>query len=260
VTARRIAPVRRSFLARLAEGDTYGTLLILIVVAYALMAVVEDTRWARTIIGASFGATLLLALHTSHVRGKAIRVAWVLVIVLVGWSAALAIADVAPFTGATHLSIILITIAPVVILARIFRHPVINVETILGAIDAYLLLGISFAAVYTLMDEIDAPFFVQGEVNPVRYLYFSFVVLTTVGFGDLTPRTDIAGVVVTLEALFGQIFLVTIVAVLVANMGRARMVVSTGRGSHAVADPADDLPADDPPASDPPAGDPPRAP
>ncbi len=52
--------------------------------------------------------------------------------------------------------------SPGVILVRIFRHPVINVETILGAIDAYLLLGISFAAMYGALDGIDPHFFAQG--------------------------------------------------------------------------------------------------
>jgi hypothetical protein len=229
VTARRLGPARRSFLARLAEGDTYGTLLILIIVAYVLMAVFENSKWARTITGLCFGGTLLLALHTSHIRGRVIRVVAVLVGILVAWNAALAITDHEPFRGATHITIILVLAAPAVILFRIFRHPVINVETILGAIDAYLLLGISFAAAYMMLDDIDPHFFSQGAANGVKYLYFSFVVITTLGFGDFTPRTDIGRVLVSLEALFGQIFLVTVVAILVANMGRARTVVPSRR-------------------------------
>ena len=236
MSARRLNPVRRSYFSRLAEGDTYGTLLVLIVTAYVIMAVVEDSKWARTITGLCFGGTLLLALHTSHVRGRIIRVAGAIVFVLVAWSAILAATDNEPFIGATHLTILLILAAPAVILFRIFRHPVINVETILGAIDAYLLLGISFAALYLMQEDLDPHFFAQGAASGVKYLYFSFVVITTLGFGDLTPRTDISRVLVTLEALFGQIFLVTVVAVLVANMGRAAR-----RGPTAVRDPAEDL-------------------
>ena len=71
-----------------------------------------------------------------------------IVVTLVVWQGVLATIDHDPFTGASHLTVLLVVAAPVVILYRIFRHPVINVETILGAIDAYLLLGISFAAVY----------------------------------------------------------------------------------------------------------------
>ena len=72
----------------------------------------------------------------------------------------------------------------------------------------------------------------------MKYLYFSFVVITTLGFGDLTPRTDIGRVVVSLEALSGQIFLVTVVAVLVANLGRAAR--PSPKAADSDADEADD--------------------
>jgi hypothetical protein len=198
MTARRLTPVRRSLLARLAEGDTYGTLLILIVAAYLLLALTEDSKWSRTVTGIAFGGTLLLALHTSHVRGRIIRVVAAFVIVLVLWSGILAALDREPFHGSTHLSIVLIATAPAVILYRIFRHPVINLETILGAIDAYLMIGVSFAAVYIMLDDLDPHFFQQGAADSVKYLYFSFVVITTLGFGDLTPRTDVGRVLVSI--------------------------------------------------------------
>jgi hypothetical protein len=219
---------QRSFMARLVEGDTFGTLLILIVVSYTLMALVENTKWSRTIVS---------ALHTSQVRGRIIRVMYVVVGVFVVWQGILAATGHEPFVGASYAFVLLVVASPAVILQRIFRHPVINVETILGAIDAYLLLGISFAAVYGALDDIDPHFFRQGFATGVQYLYFSFVVITTLGFGDLTPRTDLGRVVVSLEALLGQLFLVTVVAVLVANLGRAAR--STRTGSAAVQDPAE---------------------
>jgi hypothetical protein len=236
VSDRRAAnPNRRSFATRLAEGDTYGTLLILIIFAYVVMAATEDSKWSRTAVGVAFGATLMLALHTSHVRGRIIRIVGVIVVVTVLWSFVLALFDKEPFLGAGHVAVALVVVTPGVILYRIFRHPVINIETILGAIDAYLLLGIAFAAVYRMLDTVDSHFFRQGAASGVKYLYFSFVVITTLGFGDLTPRTDIGRVIVSLEALLGQIFLVTIVAVLVANLGRAAR-----HTRETVPDPADD--------------------
>jgi hypothetical protein len=221
-----ITTARKSAWERLIEGDTYGTLLILIVVAYAVMAATEDSKWSRTIVGVLFGATLLLALHTSHVRGRVIRFVAVLVGVTVLWSAVLAALDKEPFLGAGHVATALVVVTPGVILYRIFRHPVINIETILGAIDAYMLLGISFAAIYRMLDSVDSHFFTQGAASGIQYLYFSFVVITTLGFGDFTPRTDVGRVFVSLEALLGQIFLVTVVAVLVANLGRARTAMA----------------------------------
>jgi hypothetical protein len=240
-------PVRkhphRSFASRLAEGDTYGTLLILIILAYTIMAIVEDTKWSRTIVSLSFGATLLLAMHTSHVRGRIIRVVAVIVVLFVVWQGFLAAIDHEPFVGASYFFVLMIVATPAVVLLRIFRHPVINVETILGAIDAYLLLGISFAAVYGALDGIDPHFFTQGAATGVQYLYFSFVVITTLGFGDFTPATDIGRVVVSLEALLGQLFLVTVVAVLVANLGRAARHSMTAVGADTDGDGTED---DDP--------------
>jgi Ion channel len=234
------SPARKTAWERLVEGDSYGTLMILIVVAYTVMAVTEDSKWSRAIVGILFGAILLLALHTSHVRGRLIRIVAALVIVSVVWSIVLAALDTQPFVGAGHLMTALVITTPGVILWRIFKHPVINLETILGAIDAYILLGISFAAIYRMLDTVDSHFFTQGAASGVKYLYFSFVVITTLGFGDLTPRTDLGRVIVSTEALVGQVFLVTIVAVLVSNLGRA----ARHKGGQ-VADPADDLPSDD---------------
>ena len=223
---------RRQYASRLAEGDTYGTLLILIVVAYTLMALVEESRWSHAIVSLSFGATLLLAMHTSHMRGRFIRVVAVIVLVFVAWQLLLVAIDQEPFVGASYFFVVMIVASPGVVLVRIFRHPVINVETILGAIDAYLLLGISFAAVYGALDGIDPHFFKTGAATGVQYLYFSFVVITTLGFGDFTPAHDFGRVVVSLEALLGQLFLVTVVAVLVANLGRAaRHGVTAGGGA-----------------------------
>ena len=225
-------PARKSVWERLVEGDTYGTLLILIVVAYVVMAVTEDSQVVaddrRRVLRrhAAPGAA-----HVARPREGHPRVAGARRRLVRGLGAVLAALDREPFIGAGHVTIALVIATPGVILYRIFRHPVINIETILGAIDAYMLLGISFAAVYRMLDDVDPHFFAQGAASGVKYLYFSFVVITTLGFGDLTPRTDIGRVIVSLEALLGQIFLVTVVAVLVSNLGRAaRGLTAAGDG------------------------------
>ncbi len=206
------------------EGDSYGLLLAAIVATYILMAALEDVPWSRAVLGAAFGGVLLLALHTSHMRGVPIRAAGV----VVGLWLALNIAQVIfgeVFIGAGLAMTGLVIVTPLVVLNRILRHPKINLETILGAVCAYLLIAIAFAVVFGMFDRYGTDnFFAQGAVvDPVKYLYFSFIVLTTVGFGDLTPATDGGRILVSIEALIGQIFLVTLVASLVANMGRERM-------------------------------------
>ena len=71
--------------------------------------------------------------------------------------------------------------------------------------------------VYLAVNELrDAPFFVQpGPHAQSEYLYYSFVALTTLGFGDLSPAVGMPQALTVLEALLGQVFLVTMVARLV---------------------------------------------
>ncbi len=226
---------------RIRAGDSYSVLLVAIVVAYGMMAVLTTSQWHRTIEGVVFGVVLLLALHTSHIRGRWIQVA---AVVVGAWILLNIVQSAAGevFEGAGSLMSVLIVVTPLVVLNRILRHPQVNLETILGAICAYLLIGIAFATIYGLMDHLGGdPFFAQGDAHdPVKFLYFSFIVLTTVGFGDLSPATDPGRIVVSLEALIGQIFLVTLVAGLVGNMGRLRGPSATGVEQPAPPDPGDD--------------------
>ena len=193
---------RRNLAERMREGDSYGLLMICIVATYILMAVAPAGPWAQALTGLAFGATLLLALHTSHVRGRHIRVAGVVVVVLIVFNLALALGDQQPFPGASSLIVLLIVMAPFVVLVRIFKHPVVNLETILGAVDAYLLIGIAFAAVYLEANAIGVReftpakfFFVQGAATRLDFLYFSFVTLSTLGYGDFTPATQLGKVI-----------------------------------------------------------------
>ena len=73
---------------RMRAGDSYSLLLAAIVFAYGMMAVLDDVQWHRTIEGAVFGGVLLLALHTSHLRGRWIRVAAIVVVVWIVFNVA----------------------------------------------------------------------------------------------------------------------------------------------------------------------------
>jgi hypothetical protein len=89
-----------------------------------------------------------------------------------------------------------------------------------GAICVYLLLGIIFMFIYGTAAALgDNPFFAQGTdgTRPLR-LYFSFVTLATLGYGDYTPASDLGHTLAIVEALIGQLYLVTVVALLVARM------------------------------------------
>lgn len=224
MSAKGTRPQKRKFSERLQEGDTYGLLLILIIIAYVLIAFVGTSHWGKVLLSVAFAGVLLLTLHTSHVRGRWMRVTFVLAAITISTNVVQAVVNDEGVTGLSYLWIGFLVASPVVILYRILRHPSVDLETILGAICAYLLIGIAFGATYGMLQTVGSEnFFTQpGPYERIDFLYFSFIVLTTTGFGDLTPYTSVGKVIVTLEALIGQVFLVTIVASLVASFGFRR--------------------------------------
>jgi Ion channel len=223
--ARRHRISRQDYAERFARGDSYGLLLTLLFVLYLTIAAAnQQSLWARFFISTILGAVLLLAFHTSHVRARGFTVGVVLVVIADTANLFQALFDRHGNDGSTYIMFALVLIAPAVILNRIIRHETIGLETILGAICVYVLIAIAFAGIYAgINDGEPGGFFAQHVVvNNVDFLYFSFVTITTVGYGDLTAGTSTGRVLVTFEALIGQIFLVTLVARLVAMYGVRR--------------------------------------
>ena len=107
----------------------------------------------------------------------------------------------------------------VVVLAQVFRAGSINRHRILGAIAVYLLLGLAWAEAYSAM-AIVAPnaFQPPGSFvgNQERWLYYSFVTLTTVGYGDILPVGGLARSLTVMEALTGQLYPAILLARLVS--------------------------------------------
>ena len=136
-----------------------------------------------------------------------------------------AIFDTDLFDGSTFAIYgLLVLIAPIVVVNRILRHTEVKLPTILGAVCAYLLIGMFFGFVYGLIDRIDSGPFFDGRavVDQFDYLYFSYASLTTAGFGDFVARGDLGRGLSVLEAVLGQIFLVPLVARLVGIFGQRR--------------------------------------
>lgn len=107
------------------------------------------------------------------------------------------------------------------LLVRAMRDGRINVNRIIGAVGAYVLIGLTFSFAYRLLAlAVDHAFAIGGA--PATYAqvqwkipYFSFVTLTSTGYGDITPLHPYARSLATLEALFGGLFLTVLVARLV---------------------------------------------
>jgi hypothetical protein len=96
----------------------------------------------------------------------------------------------------------------------------VNMQSVTGAICVYLLLGLTFTFVYGAIVALDStPFFSSGIDGTLAVrMYFSYVTLSTVGYGDYTAQTNLGHMLSITEALLGQLYLVTVVALLVSRM------------------------------------------
>ena len=104
----------------------------------------------------------------------------------------------------------------------IFDQGEANVQTVTGAICIYVLIGLLFVFLYGVLAVLGSGnFFAQGTdgTRSLR-LYFSFVTLSTLGYGDYTAAGELGRTLAIVEALLGQLYLVTVIAVLVSRMRR----------------------------------------
>jgi hypothetical protein len=110
----------------------------------------------------------------------------------------------------------------VLLLARVLRDGRINLNRIMGAIGSYLLIGIVFTQAYRLLATyVNGAFAIGGvpaslDAISAKLSYYSFITLTSTGYGDITPLHPYARSLATVEALAGNLFLTVLVARLVA--------------------------------------------
>ena len=107
----------------------------------------------------------------------------------------------------------------IIILTFIFREREVTVNVIYSSIVVYLLIAIMWAFVFSVLENIHPGSFKIGkdqiEAGRTLFIYYSFVTITTLGYGDITPITPIASSFSFLEAVIGQLYLVILVARLV---------------------------------------------
>ncbi len=117
------------------------------------------------------------------------------------------------------LGIIFIGYIIVLILKHIFRQEDITLETIYGAIVVYIFIGLIWVLLYKIVEIIHPNSFSLATVlaadSKKNLYYFSFVTLTTLGYGDITPVSFPAKSIAMLEAIVGQMYIAVLIARLV---------------------------------------------
>lgn len=211
---------RLAAFARADRTDRFGVVLLLVVITVLWTAAAPPVWWARLLALGLQTATLVGALRAALAGPRMITVVASL------WSAGALVAVVAALAGAqplaltAALAVLLVLTALVAVLRRLGQQPTVSPSTVAGAISAYLLLGLVFTWTYALLAAA-GPQPLSGADPDARlniYLYFAFTTLTTTGFGDLSPVTDGGRAVAILEALLGQLYLVTVLALVIGNM------------------------------------------
>jgi hypothetical protein len=116
---------------------------------------------------------------------------------------------------------------------QVFRQDRVDLNKVVGALCIYLLIGAIFAILFQLLEDFSAGSFeglegYEGPALPWRFTYFSFVTLSTLGYGDVLPLTLYAETLVTLEAVLGQFYLAVLVAGLIgAYLGDRERIPGT---------------------------------
>jgi len=199
----------------LVGSDRFGTLLVFLLASF-LLSGINDSGWYR-VFGATLNVAALLAgvaatdLWNHRTRIVALTTIGVLGIVLLG---SFSQTSVPAGIGALAQVIVLGAIL-VAVVRRVLTHELVELSTILGAVAAYFLIGLVFAWVYLAFHGfLDGPLLEPAENGLPAY--YSFVVLSTLGFGDITPVDELVQRVTAVEAITGQIFLATLVARLVS--------------------------------------------
>ena len=210
----------RRLLQAFSSPDSYGLVLVLILITYALSAA-TSTAWAVSLVLFVQIATIWVTLQASKARRRLREVTTAFLVI----SAAVAVLNLFLPRGPAGdgsmavISGLLYVAAPVVIVRHLVLRRAVDTQTVLGAIAAYLMVGMAFAFSYRALGALQAgPFFgSQGEGTFPQELFFSFTTLTTTGYGNLVPAANPGQTFAVLEMLIGQLFLVTAVAKVVSG-------------------------------------------
>jgi hypothetical protein len=232
--------------------DRFDLVLVLVLVSIVTQSLI-DVRgsWLGPLVThAVTGLSLVVATRAAGAGRRARRLMDVFVALTLLVNVILVVARVDASVsrlgepGPDALWTVAAAITPVLIARRLVRHEHVTLETVLGAVAAYVQLAVAYALLYQSIDGLSSTHFFGQEVSTTTYTYVSLTTITTLGYGDYTPVTDLGRLAAMTEAVMGQVYLVTFVAMIVARFAnkppgsglvelrsrRARGAASRGEG------------------------------
>jgi prepilin signal peptidase PulO-like enzyme (type II secretory pathway) len=205
----------------------FGIVLCLIIVAIFFVMAAPRGDGARFVAVMLQASVLVAAVIASKAHPWVIRVSVVAAVVgVAGAGAALFGTDEFGNSAAGIVALLYVLLTPPAIATGVvkqFREEgAVTIHSMFGVLCLYLMIGLIFAVTFGVLQDVsDTDFFTIANAGRDDFLYFSFATLTTVGYGDLVAATNLGRSLAITEALLGQIYLVTVVALIVGNLSRA---------------------------------------
>lgn len=210
---------------RLKPGP-YGWLLGSVVASVFVQGALPPSDVQQLVVSVLLGANLVLAFVVGRVRRRLLQLAVVLAATGVVVNLLQALAGVVGDGEVRAMNAAVVLCGPPAVALGVIRSlrtsREVRIEAVSGVLSLYMLIGLLFAFVFGAVDHLGGdPFFADGDPATVaRCVYFSFITLATVGYGDVVARSDLGHTLSVFEALLGQIYLVTVVSLIVSNLGR----------------------------------------
>jgi len=213
----------RSRVARLRSAHSYRSVLVFILVTFLFVELAGDGRWTTSVLLLLQSGTLAAAMWTSGLApaDSKLLLAQLALAVVLAIAAPLAAGN--GVVGAAGIVSGVLAIATIAVIAvGVIDQAEVNAQSVTGAICIYLLLGLLFMFLYSAIALLGSGYFFHQGTDGTRSirLYFSYVTLVTLGYGDYTPAANLGRTLAIVEALIGQLYLVTVVALLVSRVQR----------------------------------------
>lgn len=204
------------------SSDAYLAVVAMLLMVIVLPIMTSGIGSQASIFSAVLvGVAVTLSMAASQAHRWTLHVSWVASLLVVLSAMLSGLPTEVAVVGGVVLAVLLLS-TPLVILRRISKHEQVTPTTMWGAIAAYLAFGLAFSLLYASIVQLDPGAFTNltearlGDTN-----YFSFVTMTTLGYGDIAPVADVARALVVFQTLIGQIYLVVVVARVVSLLGRS---------------------------------------
>jgi hypothetical protein len=198
-------------------------LLIALVLLFFSFPFVEEVKDGDLIVSILLSLVLLSAVLAVADRKGVFFVALVLAIPAIAgrWISHFR-PDLVPPPVFLTAGLVLIAFVVANLLRFVLRAPSVNVEVLCASISAYLMLGLLWTVAYWLVDQLTPGAFAfngnaeRPSIRGFNAFYFSFITLSTVGYGDITPVSKVARMLAAMEAMTGLLYVAVLIARLVS--------------------------------------------